>query len=300
MPYTQPTFAEAKSALASRLNDPDQVHWINEELGLYIIEAARTWNAWTAHWRDRASFTTVQNEAFYDLPTEIPTLRAQTVTNWDVIRSIQYKLMEAPTPSGWTGTDQFTLDQLINAVQRRRDQFLQETGAVLTRTEATYTKPPRNGRIALDESVLTVRRAAWRPTATQFLRPLIRTDEWGASHYAPAWPASTRPPGSYSVSVTPPLYLQLIPSGNQLTGTLDLLSVSRGTSIQDPLTEVPLGVPNDFAWVVEYGALADLLGGDGLALDPQRAKYCQSRWDQGIEMAKKAPVVLDAGLEEEV
>jgi len=297
VPYTAPTFAEAKTALASRLNDPDKVHWIDDELGVYIVEALRTWNAWTAHWRDRAVFTTTQNEAFYDLPTEIPTLRGYSVTNWDLIRSMQYKLIEPATPTAWSGTAQFTLEQLINAIQRRRDLFLQLTGTVVTRTQTVET-PPANGRIDLDESVMTVRRAAWRPTATQFLRPLIRTDEWGASHYSPAWTASTRPPSSFSVSATPPLEMQLIPSGNQLEGTLDLLSVSRGTSIQDPLTEVPLGIPNDYAWGVEYGALADVLQGDGLALDPQRAKYCESRWEQGIEMAKKAPVVIGAGIED--
>ncbi len=297
MAYTEPTFTEAKAALASRLNDPNMVHWTDAELGVYLKEALRTWNAWTSQWRDRASFTTVQDEAFYDLPTEIPTLRQQTVTNWDVIRSIQYKLMEGPTPSAWSGTDQFTLEQVINAVQRRRDLFLQETGAVLTRTTTALT-PPASGRIPLDASVMTVRRAGWRPTVTQSFKPLMRSDEWATTHYTPAWTRQTsRPPSSYSVSVTPPLTMQLIPAGAGNAGTLDLLSVSRGTSIQDPLVEVSLGVPNDWAWVIEYGALADLLQGDGLALDPARAKYCEDHWDQGIAMAKKAPVVLNAGIE---
>lgn len=298
MPYTAPTFAEAKAALASRLNDPQKVHWTDEELGVYLVEAERTWNAWTAHWRDRVAFTTTQNEAFYDLPTVLPTLRAQTVTNWDLIRSMQYKLIEPVSPTTWAGSAQFTLEQLINAIQRRRDLFLQETGAVLTRTQTAYAFTPQTGRIDLDESVLTVRRAAWRPTATQFLRPLMRSDDWAAVHYTPAWPSSTRPPNSYAVSTTPPLKMQLIPPGGQAAGTLDLLSVSRGTSIQDPFTEVSLGVPDDFAWVVEYGALADVLNGDGLALDPQRAAYCETRWEQGIAMAKKAPVVLNAGIQE--
>lgn len=297
MPYTAPTFAQAKAALASRLNDTGMVHWTDEELGVYLVEALRTWGAWTAHWRDRGSFQTQQGEAFYDLPTALPTLRGQTVTNWDVIRSIQYKLIEPPTPSAWSGTEQFSLDQIIAAVQRRRDLFLQETGGVLTRTTTVQT-PPASGRIPLDETVLTVRRAGWRPTATQLMLPLIRSDEWGASHFSPRWTASVRPPTSYSVSVTPPLTMQLIPPGNGAEGTLDLLSVSRGTSITDPLTEVPLGIPNDFAWVVEYGALWDVLSGDGLALDSQRAKYCENRWIQGIEMAKKAAVVMDAGVEE--
>lgn len=292
MPYTAPTLTEAQTALASRLNDPGFIRWTQAECAVYLREALRTWGAWTAHWREGATFPTVMFEPFYDLPTVLPTLRGQTVSNYDLAREIQYHLIEPPTPSVWTGTDQFTLDQIYTALTRRRDQFLQATGAVLTRTQTPYAGLPASGRIDLDESVLTVRRAAWRPDATQFIRPLIRTDEWGADHYSPAWTAQPGPPGAYSTSITPPLVLQLFPppSGD---GVLDLVSVSRGTLL-DASAEVSAGVPNDWSWVVKWGALADLMQGDGLALDPQRAQYCESRWAQGVEMASKASVVLSA------
>src|SRR5262245_51909760 len=101
------------------------VHWSGDELAAYLREALRTWNAWTAHFRDQGSFQTVMAEPFYDLPTELPTLRGYTVTNWALVADLQYALMEPPAPGGtWTGTDQFTLEQLSNAIQRRRDQFL--------------------------------------------------------------------------------------------------------------------------------------------------------------------------------
>jgi hypothetical protein len=72
---------------------------------------------------------------------------------------------------------------------------------------------------------------------------------------------------------------------------LDLVAVQRGVTL-NPAVEVSLGIPDDWAWVVKWGALADLLHGDGLALDPSRAAYCEARWQQGIESAKVAPVVL--------
>jgi hypothetical protein len=62
----------------------------------------------------------------------------------------------------------------------------------------------------------------------------------------------------------------------------------------DPLVESLLGIPDDFVWIVKFGALADLLNGDGLALDPQRAAYCESRWEQGLDLARRSPVVLSA------
>lgn len=293
MPYTQPSLSEAATALASRLNDPLNVRWELPELYRYITEALRTWNAWTAHWRDQSSFVAVMTEPFYDLPTEIPTLRAMTVTNWDLVADLQVALLEPIAPGGaWTGTDQFTLDQLTTAITRRRDQFLRETGAVLTRTVENYPTPATSGRLDLDEHVAVVRRAAWRTTATQILYPLLITDEWAGTHYQPTWQQSTQPPSSYSVSVVPPLTLQLMPPA-QGAGTLDLVAIHTGDPL-DPLVETVLGIPDDFAHVVKFGALADLLHGDGLAIDPIRAGYCEQRWAQGIEQARAAPVVLNA------
>ncbi len=291
MPYTAPTYAQAKTDLANRLNDQGKVHWLDLELGTYIAEALRWWNSQTSHWREQGTFTLTMLQPFYDLPTVLPTLRAMTLTNWDLVADLQYSLMEPAAAGGtWTGTDQFTLQQLSDAIQRRRDMFLQQTGSVLTRAETNYPSPPASGRIALDEAVLNVRRAAWRVTATQLLLPLTRTDEWAGTHFAPAWPQSTDAPQNYSVSVVPPLTMQIIapPQGD---GTLDLVSINKGATV-NPSVSAALGVPDDWAWVVKWGALADLLQGDGLALDPGRANYCTQRWQQGIDMAKNAPVVL--------
>ena len=292
MPFTTPTLAEAKTALAARLFDPNRVRWVGAELTLYIQEALRTWNAWTAYWRDSATFNTVMLQAFYDLPTVIPTLRGQTLTTWNLVTDLQYALLEPAAAGGtWTGTAQFDLDVLSAAIQRRRDQFLRETGAVLTRTETNYPAPPASGKLDLDEAVLIVRRAAWRPTATQLLQPLIRTTNWAADHYAPTtWLTSTQAPSAYATSDVPPITLQIIPPATA-DGTLDLVSINKGATI-DPLVAAPLGVPDDFAWVIKYGALADLLQEDVQALDPQRAQYCEMRWQQGVEMAKRASVVI--------
>jgi hypothetical protein len=71
------------------------------------------------------------------------------------------------------------------------------------------------------------------------------------------------------------------------------VAIHAGLTI-DPLVETVLGIPDDFAWVVKYGALAELLNYDGLALDPGRAAYCQQRWEMGIAQARSAAVVLNA------
>lgn len=291
MPFTAPTLAQAQTELASRLNDPSHVRWVAAELTVYLQEALRTFNAWMAIYRAQGTIATAQNTPFYDLSVDLSgSLRAYTVTNWDLVTQIQYALLEPPAAGGtWTGTDQFTLAQVSNAIQRRRDQFLQETGAVLTRTQPAYTANA-SGRYGLDEAILTVRRLALRPTVSQLLQPLQRTDEWAANHYKTTWPSTTTAPTAYSTSVTPPITVQIIspPSGD---GTFDLLAVQKGAAINSAASSV-LGVPDDWTWVIKYGVLADLLQQDGLARDLPRAQYCLARWDQGIKMASVAAVVL--------
>lgn len=293
MPFTVPTLTQAQTALASRLNDPNNVHWVAAELTLYLQEALRTFNAWMSLYRDQGTVTPQQAVPFYDLSSALSgSLRAYTVTNWNLVTEIQYALLEPAAAGGtWTGTDQFTLQQVSDAIQRRRDQFLQETGAVLTWTERPYTMTA-SGRYALAEQVLTVRRAAWRPNATQLLQPLQRTDEWASNHFSPGWRTASAAPTTYSVSVTPPITMQVLSAPNG-DGVLDLVAVQAG----DPIvtnTQAVLGIPDDWTWVVKYGALADLLQADGLARDLPRAQYCLSRWDQGIAAASVAGVVLTA------
>lgn len=46
-------------------------------------------------------------------------------------------------------------------------------------------------------------------------------------------------------------------------------------------------LPDPFLHYVMYGALAELFGKDGEQRDPQRAKYCQQRFDLGVKVANR-------------
>ncbi len=83
--------------------------------------------------------------------------------------------------------------------------------------------------------------------------------------------------------------MQIIPPP-QDTGVLDLVSVTRGPVLTAGSATL-LGISDDWAWCVKFGALADVLAKDGLAADPSRGQYCESRWRQGIELAKAASTV---------
>lgn len=291
-PFVCMPFAIAVSDLAARLGDPGHVHWTAAELKIYIIEALRTYNAYTLFYRNRESFSSVPGAPFYDLPTMIPELRAYNVTSAQLVTDIEYMLMEPPTPTAWTGSEQFTLEDVVDALQRRRDQFLRETGQVVTPQVITVTVA-QNGRLTLPGNVINVRRAAWIQ-ADGTVTPLHRESEWALTNYQRAWQVPQQPadrwPTGYSTNVTPPLTMQIGPPPS-MNGTLELLAVLEGAEV-DPVANTLIGVPDDWSWVVKFGALSDLLSRAGVANDPQRAAYCEARWQQGLDMATQASVVL--------
>lgn len=297
------TLTSALATLASRLQDTGTVHWTAAELTRYLTEAQRTWNALTGEHQVQATFASVAQVPFYDLATTLPAYRAYTITDTYLVSDLEYALMEPPTGGSWTGTAQFTFQDLISALQQRRDQFLLETGMVITRVVQALAGPPASGRFTLDKAILTLRRLAFI-NAIGAVYPLQRDDEWSATAFDRKWPARSGVPISshpiaYSVSVTPPLQCQVVPPLSTI-GTLDMLAVTRAAVMGgtgpclDPAVGILLGVPDDWTWVVKWGALATLLGQQGVTYDPQRAAYCEARWRHGILLATKAYTVLAA------
>jgi len=88
--------------------------------------------------------------------------------------------------------------------------------------------------------------------------------------------------------------MQLAPPPAVL-GYLQMLVVAVGTTL-NPAAGVVLGVPDDFSWVVKWGAMADLLGKDSPARDPGRAQYCEQRYQDGVELARAGVTVMNAGI----
>lgn len=162
--YQYITFAEAKRALAQRLDDPNFIHWSNAELGLYLQEALTVWQALTGYARSRGTFALSNTVAFYDITELLQDamgnyLLSMNVTDTEVITEMEYMLLEPPTIP-WTGTTQFTLAELTYSLQRARDAFLVETGSVITYSVINGPSPP-SGSVQLDDHVIDVRRAAW-------------------------------------------------------------------------------------------------------------------------------------------
>lgn len=294
VPYQHITWGQLKAALALKLSDPSNIYWTDGELGLYLIETFRTWNVLTGFWRDSGTLNTVASQPFYDLTTltngdGVPLLN-HVVKDQDTVRLIQYHFLEPSTGNSWTGSEQFTLSDLTNSIQKRRDQLLADTGCVVTRTSGIALTPTVS-KIFLSDRVIAIRRLAFLDSSG-VIHPLIPTDILSQRNFQSDELFTPGDVYTYSSASARPTEIILVPPSNQ-PGTLDLVAVQTG-AVLNPSIGVLLGIPDDYVWAIKWGAMADLLAKDGPARDHVRSAYCERRYQLGVELIKIAPVVVNA------
>jgi hypothetical protein len=259
----------------------------------------------TSFSRVRAGFTASANVGFYDLPGLLKSsgvaVLGYNVTDQQAVNAIQYHLLEPAnvwsSSTTWGGTAMFTMPLVVGALQRRRDQFLADTGCVLTQSIINVPSAPI-GRVPLSDSIIAVRRAAWAtPSATAAITytPLWQQDAWSANAFAPGWSSNPGGPLSFSIIEDQPLEIQLIPPPS-VTSQLDLVTVNAGATL-NVASGVLLGVPDNWSWIPKWGALADLLFQDGEAQDIARATYAENRYQEGVSICQQAEVIYQAQLQ---
>lgn len=276
------------------------MYWSDAELGLYLVESLRTWNTFSWCFRDRGLIQTVADQAFYDpkdtlLGASSEKILDRTILDQDLAAEIQYHLLEPAndwsSSTAWSGTEMFSMADIQQALQRRKNQFLLETSQVIA--ESKLPVGAGVDRISLPDTTVDLRRAVWiemNGAAESTYTNLWRTDDFQLSSFASTINLTPGVPQVYSVATMPETEIRLSPPTNA-PGKLDILAISTGTPL-DLTTGARLNVLNDSAHVIKWGALADLLGREGPAMDKARADYCQQRWTAGVEMAKITPTVL--------
>lgn len=288
--------------LAARLGDEGMVFWSKAELTAIVQEVLRTWNTAALYNRDRATFQTTANQVFYDLSANSrdansSLLLARTATDRELATDIEYALLEPPTTDwtvGWTGSDQFSMDDLTRALERRRDEWLRTTGQITSTSQQTVSSG--NGRVPLSDTIIDIRRAAWVSLdddgAEATIDNLWRVDEFTLNAQSPGWVNNPDMPSSYTILTVPHTLLQLAPPPIDV-GRLHLVTVNAGGTL-DTTTGTTVGIPDDYAPYLKWGAMADLLSKDGPARDETRAQYCEQRWQEGLQFAEFATSVLYA------
>jgi hypothetical protein len=300
MAYAHINFAALKTQLAARLGDASKIFWVDTELGILLTEAMRAFGLLASFWRERGTFSTTAGTAFYDLPTLLANgpdfLLASTVTDRDVIASIQYALLEpATSQTTWTGTEMFTYSAIANTIEHRLNQFLSDTGIVVNRALVNVLGPPIS-REVFNQKTVDIRRMAWLgapPIA--YYHPLWRDDERALTAADQRWSVDPGQPESYSIMSTPPLQVQLSPPP-LVNGQLEALTVD-AVALDPATTATVLGIHDDLTPAIKWGALSDLLGQDGIARDPARSQFAESMYQQYVRFARVLPVVVHAEIQ---
>lgn len=285
--YQWITFSTAKQALAQRLADPTNAFWTDTENGIYLIEALRVWNALTEQWNADFAFSPT-SQAWYDLSLLPGSPRLRTVTDSDLYTIMEYHLLEPPSGGTWTGTSQFNISDLAEALQGARDEMIQQTGCNLAQLPP-LPSVPNTRRTYFPDSTLEPRRTRFVPDSG-LPTTLMREDNLAWNSFEPSYLQTTGTPQAWSVIVGPPLAMDVDIAPNA-PGAYDVISLQAGLNFNPPGATL-LNVPDDWSWVAKWGALAELLGRDSEATDRQRAAYCNKRYEDGLAIMQHSNWLL--------
>lgn len=307
-------------------------------------------NVLTNTWR--TDFTYNPTQLWNSLGSLAGSPRFRSATDIQSYTMLEWYLLEPPSGGVWTGTSQFSLSDLQNALQIRRDEMLQISacGDVLLsnipltpNTRRTYlpdttldcirvrylalqTSPTATGNagdsfitvsdptnIAQGQLVSNANTAPWATVSSvvgttvnlslpntgavtgivQFFSPttLYRDDtvalEWFES---PLYQLPAGTPQTFQLSSEPPLAFDVDITPDQ-AGVYEAI-VSQSGPVFNPPAATLLGIPNDWAFILEYGALADLLKKEPESSDHERADYCAKRYQDYLGVISKTPWIM--------
>lgn len=285
------TFLNARQQLSSRLADNNMSFWTDAELKTYIIKALRQFNCLTFQWKTDFQYTST--DLWNSLGSLAGSPRIRTVTDTQSYINMEYMLLEPPSGAVWTGTTQFDLTSMSTALQNRRDEMLQVSNANQSLMPG-IALTPNTRRTYLPDTVVDVARMRYIPV-TGSPNTLYRDDSVAQEFYEAGYlqsPSGT--PQTYMVSSEPPLSFDVDITPDQ-PGTYEAVVSQSGTALNPPTATI-LGIPDDFVWVAEYGALADLLGRESEATDRERSAYCLRRYQDGLNLLLHTPWIMLANV----
>ena len=222
--------------------------------------------------------------------------RLRTITDTNCYTQMQYMLLEPPTGGTWTGTSQFSLSDLSQALQGKRDEMMQISNCNQTLL-SDIALTPNTTVTYLPDTVIDVERVRYIPAALAPSTPppspvtLYRDDTIASEFYeSPLYQLEAGTPQSFSLSSEPPLSWKVDIAPNQ-PGTYEAVVLQSGEPFAPP-TPTLIGIPDDFSWALQYGALAELLGRESEATDRERADYCMKRYQDGLKVLLATPWVM--------
>jgi hypothetical protein len=299
----QVSLGEAITEVSTRLGDPNNTFFLHDEIYLYLAESLRCFQSLTGFWKEEFVLTLTPPFATNWFPAnDVGSPRQPTLTDTDLYTLIEYHLLEPPSGATWTGTNQFGIDDLWQSMSRRRNEMLQL--AACNMVELSLSCIPNTNTVPIPDSALDVRRVRWVPAVNQGDPvTLQRGDVLSFQRFTP----------NYLQTNTNPMRWDIL-SGQEAPGAVDtLLALVLDTLVNVPSKVealaiagapdfdpnigppgMPLLIPDDWAWVLKFGALADILSKEEEGRDVERATYCRKRYDEGLELMITMPWLSQA------
>ncbi len=288
--YTQYTLSSLSAQLGVLLDDQNSLYWTGPEKTLAIQEGLFLWGAYTSYWRTRGVFNLTAGQPFYDLSVQLPLLRARTWTLQQLTKDIQFCLLEAAngiTGAGMSG--QISIGSILQSIQRARNQVVIDA-RFPSSYHSIFAAPGGDGTVSFPNTAVYVHRASWKDDLSGAWTNLWREDSWAIDHNDPAWTLQAGSPVVYSEAEMAPLSMQLVPIP-AAAGTLDAFTVdSLLIDTTDPAAL--FGLPDEWIHALKYAALQDIFSSESQNKDAMRAQYCEMRYQQAMDFARKARTVI--------
>jgi hypothetical protein len=286
--YSWLPFSQAVVALSQRLYDSGMVFTVDAEQKIYLRQALRMFNALTCTWKQDYAFN--PSTPWNSLGSLTGSPRLRTLTDTDCYTQMEHMLLEPASGGTWTGTPQFDIGTMASALQRCRDEVLKVSNCN-QQLVANIPSAPNTRRTALPDNVIEVARVRFIP-AVGYGNPvaLYRDDTVAQEFYEPGFWQESGTPQTFMLSSEPPLAWNVDLAPN-VPGSYEAVELQSGTQFAPPASTL-LNVPDDFMWVLIWGALADLLGRESEATDRQRSDYCLKRYLDGLTLLLKTPWIM--------
>ena len=299
MPYSNTTLAQLISQISDLLDDPTQKYWTSAEIQAAVYEGLLYWGALTGYWRTQGAIPATQYGVqfagpawaapYIDLSVALPTLRTRNYTLGQLVKEIQWMLLESPSGVAGTGmSGQVDVQSILTCLQDARNRFVIDTHLPISYNPTLGGFTP-DGLVTLPDTTVYLHRASWMDSGGKWT-PLWREDSYAADRANPSWTVSPDSPVAYSESELSPLTIQLIPRPIN-TGVLDGFTVD---SLTLDLTSdsTLLGLPDEWVHAVKYATVAQILSSTGQITDQLRSQYAEQRYKQSVEFAKEAMSVI--------
>lgn len=290
--YSHTTLAEFVTRLKESSGDLDGVFWTSLEWKSIIQEALLTFGALSGFFKSEIQLHTEEDKRIYDLFINTdagdldkikPTLTYEDILSW--LNRDLIEIISVATPV----SELLTLDGILKLIKKQYEAFQLETNLILVELELPVIA--QNNEVLLPDNVIDIVHVKF--ISDDYESTVNRQDEQEISYFDSDSLTEEYAPQYYSTVYSSINKLKLYPLPI-VTGVLQLLVIV-GQDISVPLSiDTVINLPNNLVPYLKYGIEAEIFNQDGLLNDPARAKYCEGRWQEGLQIGKLYSSILTA------